>query len=198
MARKRGRILLKPVDEGLKAIGLDAGAVEDIIVTHMHYDHTGNHDLFPRARYHLQDDEMAYATGRLMRHTVLRIPFEADDVVAMVRKVFADRVTFHDGAGNRAGHHRAPDAGTPRLAREDAAGTSLASDAASHAHSTKGACSRSRFAGDAPVHDDQEARGFTDHIVPGHDPQVVELYPAAAPASRAGCPADVDPKARGR
>ena len=40
---------------------------------------------------------MAYATGRCMCHTALRLPFEVDDVVAMVRKVFAGRVTFHDG-----------------------------------------------------------------------------------------------------
>ena len=40
---------------------------------------------------------MAYATGRLMCHTALRLPFEVDDVVAMVRKLFAGRVAFHDG-----------------------------------------------------------------------------------------------------
>ena len=40
---------------------------------------------------------MAYATGRCMCHAALRLPFEADDVVAMVRKVFAGRVAFHDG-----------------------------------------------------------------------------------------------------
>src|SRR5215470_9965863 len=85
------------VGEGLKAIGIAPDAVEDVIVTHLHYDHTGNYELFPRARYHLQDCEMAYATGRCMCHGHLRLPFEADDVVAMVRKVFAGRVTFHDG-----------------------------------------------------------------------------------------------------
>ncbi len=42
---------------------------------------------------------MAYATGRCMCHQALRMPFEADDVVAMVRKVFAGRATFHDGEG---------------------------------------------------------------------------------------------------
>ena len=40
---------------------------------------------------------MAYATGRCMRHMSLRLPFEADDAVVMVRKVFEDRVAFHDG-----------------------------------------------------------------------------------------------------
>src|SRR5215468_4407021 len=94
---RRKRDLIKPVGEGLKAIGIAPDAVEDIIVTHLHYDHTGNYELFPRARYHLQDCEIAYATGRCMCHAHLRMPFEADDVVAMVRKVFAGRVQFHDG-----------------------------------------------------------------------------------------------------
>src|SRR5262249_4438946 len=47
MARKRGRQLLKPVEEGLHSIGIRADSVEDIIVTHLHYDHTGNYDIFP-------------------------------------------------------------------------------------------------------------------------------------------------------
>ena len=37
------------------------------------------------------------ATGRCMCHTIMRIPFEVDDVVAMVRKVFSGRVRFHAG-----------------------------------------------------------------------------------------------------
>ena len=45
-----------------------------------------------------QDTEMAYATGRCMCHQMLRIPFSENDVLAMVRKVFAYRVEFHDGA----------------------------------------------------------------------------------------------------
>src|SRR4051794_29251012 len=98
MGAKRQREMIKPVGEGLRALGLDAGGVETVIVSHMHYDHVGNYDIFPRARYHLQDIEMAYATGRSMCHAMLRMPFEIDDVLAMVRKVFAGRVAFHDGA----------------------------------------------------------------------------------------------------
>ena len=40
---------------------------------------------------------MAYATGRCMGHRVIRMPFEVEDVVAMVRRVYAGRVVFHDG-----------------------------------------------------------------------------------------------------
>jgi glyoxylase-like metal-dependent hydrolase (beta-lactamase superfamily II) len=64
----RGRTLVRPVEAGLAAIGIDPASVRDIIVSHMHYDHAGNHELFPQARYHVQDDEMAFCTGRVVFH----------------------------------------------------------------------------------------------------------------------------------
>ena len=97
MASQRGRQITHPVADGLKAIGIDVAAVQDVIVTHMHYDHAGNLDLFPAARVHLQDREMAYCTGRCMCHPALSRSFEADHVAAMVRRVFSGTVSFHDG-----------------------------------------------------------------------------------------------------
>ena len=49
-----------PVAAGLAAVGVDHELVTDVIISHMHYDHSGNHELFPRARYHLQTREMAF------------------------------------------------------------------------------------------------------------------------------------------
>ena len=110
MAKKRGRMIAKPIAEGLKAIDIAPDSIKNVIVSHLHYDHCGNYDTFPNARFHLQDTEMAYATGRCMCHQHLRVPFEEEDVVAMVRKVFAGRVTFHDGVEpDRARHHGAQD-----------------------------------------------------------------------------------------
>lgn len=96
-AAKRGRVITRPIDVGLKAIDIDPASVEDVIVTHMHYDHAGNRTLFPRARFHLQDREMAYCTGRCMCHAALNHPFEVADVASMVHRVFDGRVQFHDG-----------------------------------------------------------------------------------------------------
>ena len=98
MGEKRARQFLRSPSVGLKAIGVEPADVRDVILSHMHYDHCGNYDLFPHARYHLQDIEMAYCTGRCMCHAGLRGPFEEEDVVAIVRKLFAGRVVFHDGA----------------------------------------------------------------------------------------------------
>ena len=189
MAGKRGRTLVKPVAEGLKAIGLDASAVEDVIVTHMHYDHTGNHDLFPRARYHLQDDEMAYATGRYLCHRHVRIPFEADDVVAMVRKVFDGRVAFHDGDEQLApgltlhhigGHSMGLQCVRVKTRRGHVV---LAADATHlYAHVNEGRVFPITYSvaetleGYATL---KKLADSPDHIIPGHDPDVLNRYPAA-------------------
>lgn len=94
---RRGRTTTREVREGLAAIGVEPSAVEDVIVTHMHYDHAGNCGLFPKARFHVQDREMVYCTGRCMCHKPLSQPFDVEDVQGMVRHVFDGRVEFHDG-----------------------------------------------------------------------------------------------------
>ena len=64
VSQKRQRTFLRDPVEGLAALGIDANAVEDVILTHLHYDHVGNFDRFPKARFHLQERELTYATGR--------------------------------------------------------------------------------------------------------------------------------------
>jgi glyoxylase-like metal-dependent hydrolase (beta-lactamase superfamily II) len=205
MGKQRQRELLEPVSAGLRAIGIDPGQVEDVIVTHLHYDHTGNYDLFPRARYHVQDVEMAYATGRCMSHPLLRIPFEVEDVVAMVRKVFAGRVRFHDGAEELApgisvhrvgGHSRGLQCVRVKTRRGDVV---LASDATHlYAHLEEGRVFPLVYnvgdvlEGYATI---KKLAASSHHIIPGHDPAVLDRYPAA----RAGLEGwvvrlDVDPK----
>ncbi|HEX3181469.1 MAG TPA: N-acyl homoserine lactonase family protein [Beijerinckiaceae bacterium] len=96
-AAARGRTLLKHPVEGLRALGVNPAAIRDVVITHLHYDHAGNLGAFPQARFHLQDSEMAYATGRCMCHPRMRYPFEIEDVVTMVRRLYAGRVNFIDG-----------------------------------------------------------------------------------------------------
>ena len=84
-AARREREFLRPPVEGLKLLGVDAAEVRDVIITHLHYDHVGNFDLFPKATFHLQDREMAYATGRHMAVGHFAHAYEVDEVVGMVR-----------------------------------------------------------------------------------------------------------------
>ena len=97
VAERRGRRLLRSPLEGLAALGVDANKVQDVVITHLHFDHAGNMGLFPNARLHLQDREMDFVTGRQMTHAFMRAAYEVEDVVYMVRAVHAERVVFHDG-----------------------------------------------------------------------------------------------------
>ena len=76
----RGRTFLRSAAEGLALVGIDATEVTDVILTHLHYDHVGGFEQFPRARFHLQDREMAFATGRHMTRRALRHAFTAEQV----------------------------------------------------------------------------------------------------------------------
>lgn len=97
MAAKRAREHLRCPAAALALLGCDAQSVKDVVITHLHYDHVGNFELFPAAEFHLQEREMRYATGRDMRHAVFRGAYEVEDVVGMVRRVYAGRVRYCDG-----------------------------------------------------------------------------------------------------
>lgn len=189
VAKKRGRTITKPIGEGLKALGLSPDAVDDIIITHLHYDHAGNADLFPRARYHLQDCEMEYATGRCMCHNQQRAPFECDYVVDMVRKVYAGRVSYHDGSAEIApgvtvhrigGHSKGLQCVTVNTARGRVV---LASDCAHlYRHLDEGRVFPITYnVGDVleGYNTLKKLAPSRAHIVPGHDPLVMDIYPAA-------------------
>jgi glyoxylase-like metal-dependent hydrolase (beta-lactamase superfamily II) len=187
-ARRRSRNLITPPAEGLKAIGIDPGAVDDVIMTHMHYDHAGNHDLFPRAKFHLQDSEMAYCTGRYMCHAPMRHPYDVEDVTAMVKRVYQGRVQFHDGTAELApgitihrlgGHSNGLQVVRVRTNR---GWVVLASDAAHFyvnmdelrpfpiIHSLGDV-----FEGYNTV---KALASSHSHIIPGHDPEVLKRYPS--------------------
>jgi glyoxylase-like metal-dependent hydrolase (beta-lactamase superfamily II) len=99
VGKQRGggrRTLISP-DAALKRLGVDAAQVQDVVITHLHYDHVGNFAQFPKARFHLQEREMMFATGRNMAYRVFSHSFEVKEVMEMVRRVYEGRVEFHDG-----------------------------------------------------------------------------------------------------
>ncbi|GIX49642.1 MAG: hypothetical protein KatS3mg131_3853 [Candidatus Tectimicrobiota bacterium] len=94
---RRGRQFLRCPSRGLAEIGIDCARVEHVILTHFHYDHVGNYALFPRAVFYVQDDEMAFYTGRYANQPAFRHSVEVDDIVALVRYNYEGRLVFVDG-----------------------------------------------------------------------------------------------------
>jgi glyoxylase-like metal-dependent hydrolase (beta-lactamase superfamily II) len=187
-AAERGRQMVCPVADGLKSLGVDPGGVEDVVISHMHYDHAGNVDLFPKARLHLQDREMAFATGRCMCHPVMRHSFDPHDVSNVIHRLFGGCVSFHDGAGDLApgislhligGHSKGLQCMRVKTRRGHMV---LASDAAHfYAHLRQ----RRVFPTVYNVGDVLEGydklvalASAPDLVIPGHDPLVMALYPA--------------------
>jgi glyoxylase-like metal-dependent hydrolase (beta-lactamase superfamily II) len=190
MAAKRGRNHLRCPTEGLRLLGTDSKTVRDVVITHLHYDHVGNFDLFPEATLHLQDLEMRYATGRYMAHECFRGAYEVEDVVGVVRRVYENRVRFHDGDAEIApgvsvhligGHTMGMQA--VRVATRRGA-VVLASDA-SHFYANLEQTRPFPIVWSVAdmVDGYRKLRALADsagHIIPGHDPLVLERYPAAS------------------
>lgn len=174
----------------LVELGVDPDAIEDIILTHLHYDHAGNIDRFGKARFHVQDAEVTLATGRCMCDWAIRRAFDVEDIVTLVRHAYADRVCFHDGdatplpgislhalPGHSAGM-QAVRVITPR------GPIVLASDAS---HYYANIARRSPFAFTLNVPETLRSydqllalAGSIERVIPGHDPKVRAFYPSHA------------------
>ncbi|MGO6986364.1 N-acyl homoserine lactonase family protein [Rhizobium leguminosarum] len=188
-AAERGRILLHEPAALLQAIGIATEQVEHVVLTHLHYDHAGSLDTFPNAVFHLQDEEMRYATGRPMCHACLRAPFSVRDVLKAVGLVHGGRVRFHDGTSelfpgitlHRVGGHT----GGLQVVRVSTARGPLvlASDAF---HFSENRLRRAPFP--LVYHVGEMLEGFArceelaggndELLIPGHDPEVRLRWPA--------------------
>jgi len=200
-AQRRGRELLRHPCEGLKLLGVDSRAVEHVIITHLHYDHAGNLGHFPQARFHLQERELSFATGRYMALPFYAHAYDLECVLAMVRLVYGARVEFHDGDAqivpgisvHRLGGHTH---GLQVVRVWTAVGwVVLASDAT---HYLANMQSGRPFPIVANVMEMtagwERMRGLASRpelIVPGHDPLVMQRYRAPA-AALAGVAVRVD------
>lgn len=188
VAMQRKRTHIRTPAAGLAQLGVDAKSVQDVIVSHMHYDHIGTFGDFAQARFHLQDDEMAFVTGRHMCHKHFRHSFEVEDVVGVVRMVYEGRVQFHNGDDelapgitiHRIGGHTA---GLQSMRVHTKRGwVVLASDASHYyEHFEKGRVFPTVFDVGETLEGYrklQQLAASPEHIIPGHDPQVMARYPA--------------------
>jgi glyoxylase-like metal-dependent hydrolase (beta-lactamase superfamily II) len=83
--------------EAVAPLGLTPDQVTDIFLTHMHWDHAGGVDLFPSARVWVQKDEYDYYTGDAWQARNTHGGIDADDVLEIVKRNLAGKVTFVRG-----------------------------------------------------------------------------------------------------
>ena len=191
MAQKRHRTFLQCPVQGLRALGILPESVGDVIITHLHYDHVGNFDKFPAARFHLQERELNFATGRYMKYPFFAHSFEVDQVVGMVRLNYDGRVELHNGVVELA----------PGISLHPTPGHTAGLQAV-RVHTRRGwlvLASDSTHFFENMTSDRPFTVGFhlgemgtrscileslassPDHIIPGHDPLVMQLYGAPEP-----------------
>src|SRR5262249_52544058 len=60
---RRGRTCLCEPLEALRRLGIDPGSVSLVVLTHLHYDHTGNLEAFPDAELVVQRRELEFWPG---------------------------------------------------------------------------------------------------------------------------------------
>jgi glyoxylase-like metal-dependent hydrolase (beta-lactamase superfamily II) len=173
----------------LGALGVDPGAVGQVVLTHLHYDHCGTVDEFPGARIVVQKSEVDYWTGPWAKR-IQRERWLLDAGVLDHLSAAGDRLHLVDGDAEVApglsvhlvGGHTA---GMQVVRVETGRGVVVLASDASHfseniendhpaplLHSTTGV-----YAAFDRV---KELAAGSGLVVPGHDPEVLTRYPAVA------------------
>lgn len=84
-AEARGRKVLVEPAEAYRALGVDTGAELSIVVTHAHYDHIGNVDLFPNATVVASAAEVDFWSSPVSRKPLLGHFTEPEEIAALAR-----------------------------------------------------------------------------------------------------------------
>lgn len=186
-AVRRQRQMVRSPAQALATLDIDPASVRDVIITHLHWDHAGSTDLFPNARFHVQDDELRFCTSSSMRHHYVRKTYELQDVLSAVELLYGERLVLHRGTAeiapgltvHQVGGHT-PGSQVVRAATQRGH-VVLASDSAHLWANIRG---RRPF---PIVHDvAQMLDAFdaidtladsADHVIPGHDPLVAQRFP---------------------
>ncbi len=188
VCNRRGHQFLRCPSAILADMGIPTSRVTDVVVTHAHWDHMGNLDKFPQSTFHIHNQEMAHATGCAMCYPALRRPYDVDQVCDVVRALYGGRVSFSGAekeiAPGISVHHVGGHTPGLQVVRVNTkrGKVVLASDAM-HLYAN------AKLGNPFPVLVDVQAylQAFdriakladsADHIIAGHDPVVLQIYPA--------------------
>ena len=190
-ASKRKRDFLRCPVESVRLVGVDPDQISDVVITHLHYDHAGNFKKLPKAKFHIQEPEIHFATGHHIRQKFFSPGYEVEDIVDVVRANFDRRVMFYNGRVDLApGISLEPMPGhTPgqQVVRVHTrrGWVTLLSDA-SHYYENIRDCRPYPAATNLPELVDSFEKilamsGGLDYVIPGHDPLIRDVYPPRSP-----------------
>lgn len=92
-----GRERLIGAREAVAAVGTDPESVSHIVVTHLHYDHTGNLPDFPHARLVVQREEVTFWTSRYVAQPPLASSAEPSEIRYVLDKIDRGEADVLDG-----------------------------------------------------------------------------------------------------
>ncbi len=92
-----GRMFLEEPSDIIARLGVDPATVENVLLTHAHFDHVGNLDRYPAARFLIHEEEMASITGPDMNFAPFRFAYHKRDTRRLVELLYEDRLDFCSG-----------------------------------------------------------------------------------------------------
>jgi len=184
---RRGRTCLIEPAQAMALLDLDPDTVTRILVTHLHYDHTGNLDRFPDAELLIPAVELDFWLGPLGRRGQFAHAVEEAELDVIRSAVDDGRVTRLIGGEEIAEDVHAVHLGGHSPGQMALAvfgtrpGVILASDAVHFYEELEQDRPFGVIANLAEMYEGydtlRELAGDGGHIVPGHDPEVMERYP---------------------
>jgi glyoxylase-like metal-dependent hydrolase (beta-lactamase superfamily II) len=91
--RRRRDQWLTPAD-ALPPLGIDPASVHTVVITHAHWDHTGNLGQFPDAQVVMSQAEYAFWTSPIARRTHFALHAEADEIALLAKAREQGRLTL--------------------------------------------------------------------------------------------------------
>jgi glyoxylase-like metal-dependent hydrolase (beta-lactamase superfamily II) len=183
---RRGRTTLIEPAEAMRRLGVEPATVSRVLLTHLHYDHTGNLDVLPDAQLLVPAVELDFWTSPMGSRGQFAGSAEEADLERVRAAEEAGRVRRLSGGeeiapGVHAVHVGGHTPGQMVVAVDGTLPVVLASDAVHFYDELERERPFAVIADLAEMYGAYDTvralAGADGHIVPGHDPGVMERYP---------------------